>query len=180
MAGFDFFLGGGLLLHVMLFRKGGGQLESVRKDVECFFGILKRRFRILKMPIQFHKQEEVIFWKYHGLLEYTSHHPPLLQPAHLTTHPSHHTPLLPPALLTTHPSHHPPLSPPTPPSHAPPTTRPSHHPPFSPPTPPITRPSHHPPLPSPAPPITRPSHPPPPPCDLVRGPKDRRGWCLAL
>lgn len=34
-------------------------MESVRKDVECFFGILKGRFRILKMPIPFHKKEEV-------------------------------------------------------------------------------------------------------------------------
>eukprot|EP00752_Nemacystus_decipiens_P008561 g7647.t1 len=27
------------------------RLESVRKDIECFFGILKGRFRILKMPL---------------------------------------------------------------------------------------------------------------------------------
>ncbi|CAB1103804.1 unnamed protein product [Ectocarpus sp. CCAP 1310/34] len=32
----------------LAFRK---QLESVRKDIECFFGILKGRFRILKMPL---------------------------------------------------------------------------------------------------------------------------------
>lgn len=29
-------------------------LESVRKDVECTFGILKARFRFLKMPIEYH------------------------------------------------------------------------------------------------------------------------------
>lgn len=31
------------------------RLTSVRKDVECAFGILKRRFRILKIPLQFQK-----------------------------------------------------------------------------------------------------------------------------
>lgn len=30
------------------------RLTSARKDVECAFGILKRRFRILKIPLQFH------------------------------------------------------------------------------------------------------------------------------
>lgn len=31
------------------------RLTSVRKDVECAFGVLKRRFRILKLPLQFQK-----------------------------------------------------------------------------------------------------------------------------
>lgn len=34
-------------------------LESVRKDVECFFGILKGRFRILKLRIAYHSQEAI-------------------------------------------------------------------------------------------------------------------------
>lgn len=34
-------------------------LESVRKDVECFFGILKGRFRILKLRIPYHKKEHI-------------------------------------------------------------------------------------------------------------------------
>lgn len=34
-------------------------IESVRKTVECVFGILKGRFRILKIPIRFQKQREV-------------------------------------------------------------------------------------------------------------------------
>ena len=34
-------------------------LESVRKDVECFFGILKGRFRWLKMPILLQKQKHI-------------------------------------------------------------------------------------------------------------------------
>ena len=34
-------------------------LESVRKDVECFFGILKGRFRILKLPILFRSRERI-------------------------------------------------------------------------------------------------------------------------
>eukprot|EP00965_Chrysotila_dentata_P081125 2677874-Pleurochrysis_carterae.AAC.1 len=29
------------------------RLESVRKDVECTFGSLKRRFRMLRLPIEF-------------------------------------------------------------------------------------------------------------------------------
>jgi len=35
------------------------RVESIRKDSECFFGRLKRRFRILKLPIQFHKEHEI-------------------------------------------------------------------------------------------------------------------------
>ncbi|CAN0160090.1 unnamed protein product [Ectocarpus sp. 4 AP-2014] len=35
------------------------RLESVRKDVECFFGIVKGRFRILKLSIPYHKQEDI-------------------------------------------------------------------------------------------------------------------------
>ena len=35
------------------------RLESVRKDVECFFGRLKIRFRILRSRIMFHKQSRV-------------------------------------------------------------------------------------------------------------------------
>ena len=31
-------------------RRWSKRLESVRKDVECAFGILKKRFRILKVP----------------------------------------------------------------------------------------------------------------------------------
>lgn len=34
-------------------------LESVRKDVECFFGILKGRFRILKLGILFRDKEDI-------------------------------------------------------------------------------------------------------------------------
>ena len=34
-------------------------VASVRKDVECFFGILKQRFRYLKNPIGLHKKEDV-------------------------------------------------------------------------------------------------------------------------
>jgi Plant transposon protein len=32
-------------------------VESVRKDVECTFGILKGRFTILKAPLRYHKLE---------------------------------------------------------------------------------------------------------------------------
>lgn len=35
------------------------RLESVRKDVECTFGILKGRFRILQSRILFHSQKKV-------------------------------------------------------------------------------------------------------------------------
>ena len=35
------------------------RLESVRKDVECFFGVLKGRFRILKLPILYKEMEDI-------------------------------------------------------------------------------------------------------------------------
>ena len=34
-------------------------VESVRKDVECVFGILKGRFRCLKLPIYYHDKETI-------------------------------------------------------------------------------------------------------------------------
>ena len=34
-------------------------LESVRKDVECYCGVLKGSFRILKLPMTYHKQERI-------------------------------------------------------------------------------------------------------------------------
>ena len=34
-------------------------LESLRKDVECLFGILKSRFRILRNPTTFHRIEDI-------------------------------------------------------------------------------------------------------------------------
>jgi hypothetical protein len=34
-------------------------MESVRKDVECAFGVLKGRFRILKLPIQLHDKKKI-------------------------------------------------------------------------------------------------------------------------
>lgn len=34
-------------------------MESVRKDVECFFGILKGRFRILKLPILYRDKKAI-------------------------------------------------------------------------------------------------------------------------
>ena len=34
-------------------------VESVRKDVECFFGVLKGRVRLLKLPTLFRKKEEI-------------------------------------------------------------------------------------------------------------------------
>merc|ERR1712070_965398 len=37
----------------------GKKMESVRKDIECFFGRLKGRWRILKTPISFHSKEKV-------------------------------------------------------------------------------------------------------------------------
>ena len=35
-------------------------LESIRKDVEWFFGTLKKRFLILKNPIQLHSTSKQI------------------------------------------------------------------------------------------------------------------------
>ena len=35
------------------------RLESVRKDVECFFGSVKGRFRILKLPLLFEDKEVI-------------------------------------------------------------------------------------------------------------------------
>jgi len=35
------------------------RVKSVRKDVECAFGRLKGRFRILKLPLRFHKIEDI-------------------------------------------------------------------------------------------------------------------------
>ena len=35
------------------------RLESVRKDIECAFERLKGRFRILKVPINFHKKSQI-------------------------------------------------------------------------------------------------------------------------
>jgi hypothetical protein len=32
------------------------QMESVRKDIECCYGILKVRFKILACPIQYHSR----------------------------------------------------------------------------------------------------------------------------
>ena len=40
----------------ILFSKG---LESIRKDVECFFGILKARFRILKLALAYQNQKSI-------------------------------------------------------------------------------------------------------------------------
>ena len=34
-------------------------MESVRKDVECAFGVLKGRFRCLKLPIQLHDKDVI-------------------------------------------------------------------------------------------------------------------------
>ena len=34
-------------------------LESVRKDVECFFGRIKGRFRILKLPLYFRHKTDI-------------------------------------------------------------------------------------------------------------------------
>ena len=36
-----------------------GLLESLRKDVECLFGILKKRFMILKHSVRFHDIETI-------------------------------------------------------------------------------------------------------------------------
>ena len=34
-------------------------LESLRKDIECLFGVLKSRFRILRNPVTFHTIEDI-------------------------------------------------------------------------------------------------------------------------
>ncbi|CAN0254509.1 unnamed protein product, partial [Ectocarpus fasciculatus] len=34
-------------------------LESVRKDVECFFGVLKGSFRILKLRLGYRSKEDI-------------------------------------------------------------------------------------------------------------------------
>ena len=41
---------------IMLWSK---QLEAVRKDVECTFGILKRRFRLFKNALEFHSAAKI-------------------------------------------------------------------------------------------------------------------------
>jgi len=40
-------------------RDWSGVLESIRKDVECVFGILKGRFRILKLPFEFENEAHI-------------------------------------------------------------------------------------------------------------------------
>ena len=47
--------------HTLKFKEGlwSKWVESVRKDVECVFGILKGRFRCLKLPI-FYQTKSVI------------------------------------------------------------------------------------------------------------------------
>ena len=40
----------------VLWRK---RMESVRKDIEDIFGVLKGRFRVLKLPILLHKKEQI-------------------------------------------------------------------------------------------------------------------------
>ena len=47
--------------HVRVWSKA---LESVRKDVECTFGIMKGRFRILKLPIEFHHEQMIDYLFY--------------------------------------------------------------------------------------------------------------------
>ena len=39
-------------------------MESERKHVECVFGILKARFRILKLPIRMHKFDDMFIVLY--------------------------------------------------------------------------------------------------------------------
>jgi len=39
--------------------KWSQRLESVRKDVECCFGRLKGRFRVLKLPMRFQDSDKV-------------------------------------------------------------------------------------------------------------------------
>lgn len=40
-------------------RAWGAHLESVRKRIECIFGILKKRFRLLKLPINLQYKDDV-------------------------------------------------------------------------------------------------------------------------
>ena len=35
------------------------RMESVRKDIECYFGRLKQRFRVLKVPNNFRKKVNI-------------------------------------------------------------------------------------------------------------------------
>ena len=49
-----------------------GRLESVRKDVKCFFGYLKGRFRIFKMGILY-RDEEDIHNVFSRVASYTTH-----------------------------------------------------------------------------------------------------------
>ena len=35
------------------------QMESVRKDIECLFGRLKARWRMIKTPITFHNKYDI-------------------------------------------------------------------------------------------------------------------------
>ncbi|CAM9878150.1 unnamed protein product, partial [Choristocarpus tenellus] len=35
------------------------RVESVRKDVECFFGKVKGRFRILKLPLLYSERKKI-------------------------------------------------------------------------------------------------------------------------
>ena len=37
----------------------GGRCESIRKDAERCFGILKKRFRILRLPFLYHKAKDI-------------------------------------------------------------------------------------------------------------------------
>ena len=39
--------------------KWSHHVESIRKDVECVFGILKKRFQILKFSSRFHDMETI-------------------------------------------------------------------------------------------------------------------------
>ena len=41
--------------------KWSGNVESLRKDVECTFGILKKRFAVLKNKLRFHHMEDISF-----------------------------------------------------------------------------------------------------------------------
>jgi hypothetical protein len=40
-------------------KKWSALLESLGKDVECVFGIMKKRFYVLKHPSRFHKMEDI-------------------------------------------------------------------------------------------------------------------------